>query len=88
MKEGYAMLKENIAISKATDTLIQFSWNTQKLKINKDKAQKILRDMKITGEIAGYDASCINNGVILIIVNPLSWTTPELGLEKLKNAFE
>lgn len=88
MRGGNIIMKENIVISKASDTLIQFSWNTQKLKINKDKAQKILRDMKITGEIAGYDASCINNGVILIIINPMSWTTPELGLEKLKNTFE
>ncbi|MDO4729687.1 MAG: hypothetical protein Q4A96_00615 [Candidatus Saccharibacteria bacterium] len=80
-------MKENIVISKAADTLLQVSFDTQKIHLNAEKAQKILRDMTITGEIAGFNMDYAHNGVIMIVTNPLSWTTPELGLEKLKKAF-
>lgn len=88
MRGGNIIMKENIIISKAADTLLQVSFDTQKTHLNAEKAQKILRDMTITGEIAGFNMSYAHNGVIMIVTNPLSWTTPELGLEKLKKAFE
>ena len=87
MRGGNIIMKENIVISKAADTLLQVSFDTQKIHLNAEKAQKILRDMTITGEIAGFNMDYANNGVIMIVTNPLSWTTPELGLEKLKKAF-
>ena len=88
MRGGNNIMKENIVISKAADTLLQVSFDTQKVHLSTDKAQKILRDMTITGEIAGFSMDYAKNGVIMIVTNPLSWTTPELGLEKLKKAFE
>lgn len=88
MRGGNNIMKENIVISKAADTLLQVSFDTQKVHLSADKAQKILRDMTITGEIAGFSMDYAKNGVIMIVTNPLSWTTPELGLEKLKKAFE
>lgn len=88
MRGGNIVMKENIVISKAADTLMQVSFDTQKVHLSADKAQKILRDMTITGEIAGFSMDYAKNGVIMIVTNPLSWTTPELGLEKLKKAFE